>query len=607
MVLNMIRIYNKNETDFTHNGLGILKDAISCIVEEELNGLFVATLEYPVNGFLSECLVNENIIKVPAGLSTGNNQLFKISNVLQSTTRIIVTAYHIFYDLKGNMLEDVRPTDLSGSAAINYILSNTRNTHNFSGFSDITNIGTAYYVLKNPVEALLGTDNCFTNIWGGELLRDNFLISMLQARGQDRGVKLRKGKNIKEIQWNINNDGVYTRIYPLGFNGLTIPEKYIDSPLINEYATIKSISMEFSNIKIDEENGITEEIAQQQLRDAVQEQFNNGIDKPTVNIAVDFIELSKIEQYKELYSSFESIYLGDTVEAIIGSIHLTLKVIRTTYNSLLEKFESFEIGDITNNYVSSAISQLENIKKTIENSNINILSQAKTDASSLIKTANGGYILKTQSELFIMDTNDINTAQKIWRWNQNGLGYSSTGINGEYGIAMTANGELVADFITTGKLNVSVIEGYGELITSVSNVLDNINLINETMSTIQQTILTQTAEEFRMWFEQTGIPNDMSALQNLVDSNNSSLSTLSQYIRFYEGQAEFGRSDSQVKLLIKNDRISFMTGNSESAYISNNMLYITDSTILNKLQIAKWVDAPDEYGNLNTSWVGEAI
>lgn len=146
-----------------------------------------------------------------------------------------------------------------------------------------------------------------------------------------------------------------------------------------------------------------------------------------------------------------------------------------------------------------------------------------------------------------------------------------------------------------------------EISHSVSNTLNDINIINEALKTMTETIMTQTSEEFKMWFNQTGLQNDISALQGLVDSNNTSLTTLSQYIRFYEGQAEFGRSDSQVKLLIKNDKIAFMTGNSESAYISNNMLYITDSTILNKLQIAQWVKSPDEHGNLNMVWAGEII
>ena len=77
----------------------------------------------------------------------------------------------------------------------------------------------------------------------------------------------------------------------------------------------------------------------------------------------------------------------------------------------------------------------------------------------------GGYVYKTQNELFIMDTDDPNTATKVWRWNINGLGYSSTGAYGTYALAMTADGAIVADFITTGTMSASRIEGLNEIIT----------------------------------------------------------------------------------------------------------------------------------------------
>ena len=90
---------------------------------------------------------------------------------------------------------------------------------------------------------------------------------------------------------------------------------------------------------------------------------------------------------------------------------------------------------------------------------------AKNNASELIKTATNGYIVLNMNEdgnpkeLLIMDTKDIDTAQKVWRWNINGLGYSHTGYNGEYGLAMTMDGRIVADFITAGTMYADRIKG----------------------------------------------------------------------------------------------------------------------------------------------------
>ena len=142
-------------------------------------------------------------------------------------------------------------------------------------------------------------------------------------------------------------------------------------------------------------------------------------------------------------------------------------------------------------------------------------------------------------------------------------------------------------------------------ITSQTSMQEAIGVISNTMSTMAQTILSQTNEEFNMWFEREGIKQTVDALNTLATANNSTLKTYDEYIRFKAGTIELGKIDSEVKLLLENDRISFKTGDNTSAYITNNMLYITDSTILVRQQIGKWVTEEDEFGNLNTSWVGD--
>jgi hypothetical protein len=84
----------------------------------------------------------------------------------------------------------------------------------------------------------------------------------------------------------------------------------------------------------------------------------------------------------------------------------------------------------------------------------------------------------TPDELLILgDSDDYTTAQKVWRWNSSGLGYSSTGYNGSYGLAMTSDGEIVADFITTGTLNADLIRA-GHLDAQYVTVGDNKELGN---------------------------------------------------------------------------------------------------------------------------------
>lgn len=485
----MIRLYERKETNFQHNGIGILKDVISCSCSEVLNGKYDLEFEYPITGAYIESIVEENIIKAPVGNPSGEDQLFRIKMISKQFRRIKVYAIHIFYDLSDNFLEDVSPKDKSGDAAIKWIQARTVYKNDFVASSDITKIATARYVRRNFVDALIGSDNSFINTWGGELYRNNKTFAMNKNKGIDRGVQIRYGKNMKEITWDIDITGIVTRIYPVGFDGLMLPEKYIDSPLINNYINPKIQKMEFPEIQIDEENGITEEMALEQLRNVTNAQYELGIDKPTMTIQINFLELSRTEEYKQNYSSMEKIYLGDFVEAIVPHLNLKekLKVVSTKYDVLAQKYIEFELSNLDrkeNSFINSTKQLIQKLEKV----DTNVLNGARKNVTNLIANALGGNVYKTRNELFIMDSENPSEAKKVWRWNINGLGYSSTGISGPYGIAMTADGQIVADYITTGKLNSNLIEGYGEMLLTVSNMNSEVEEIRTTTNSYTQKI-----------------------------------------------------------------------------------------------------------------------
>lgn len=487
-----MNIYLGNETNFNNNGLGFLTDTINSIVSDELNGNYELKLEYVMNGHLSEYLVEENIIKCP--VADGTKQLFRITNVSKTFKTISIIAKHIYYDLNNNFLADVYPQNKNGQTFGQYILDNTDFANPFTFVSDITNLKSARYVRVNPTQAIMGDiENSMIKLFGGELKRDNFTINFLSRVGQDNGVKLLIGKNITGINISVDITEMATRVMPQGYDNLLLPELYVDSPLINNYPTPKVIKLEFNQVKYDpnDENAYhTLDEAYAELRRLVNEQYSLGLDKPKINIDVNWVELSKTEEYKQ-YSSLETVRLGDTITAQILGIDYTTRVIATSYNVLKDRIVNFQIGT----FKQSLATSMNSLKQSVEEiSPSSILEQAKTEATSLITSAMGGYIYKTQSELYIMDNPDPQLAQKVWRWNINGLGYSSTGINGTYGIAMTMDGSIVADFITTGTLNTSVIQGYGSLTTQVQDNTDAIGDRTGRTSTITQDIASIEAQ-----------------------------------------------------------------------------------------------------------------
>ncbi|KEH88952.1 endopeptidase [Clostridium novyi A str. 4540] len=374
----MINIYDSKETDFNHNGLAVLDKCIRAEVQEELNGLYELELEYPICSDNSkwEYLIEDNIIKAP---TPRGDQLFRIYKTVKNMNTIICYARHIFYDLSYNFLEDVRPTDLTGGDALKYILSNTQYPNNFKCYSDIKERNTAYYIRKNPVQALFGDDkNSFLNRWGGEINRDNFNIFINSPKEINNGVVIAYGKNLIAIEEDIDKSEICTRLMITGLTEkdqiVILPEKYIDSPRINDYPFPKVKHMHFGDIKVDTEKNVTLEDVQKQLREKAHELFaQDHIDIPKFNYRVDFVELRKTKEYKN-YKCLETVNLGDVVTVKHNKLRIDIKqkVISYKYDCINNKYINIELNSFKEN-LSDDFTDLSNsideVKESLENSN----------------------------------------------------------------------------------------------------------------------------------------------------------------------------------------------------------------------------------------------
>lgn len=440
--------------DFSRNGLGYLNNVLSSQITDEINGEYSLTFEYPMSEPMASEIVEDRYVKEK--VADGTSQIFVIRKIQKDFDKMSVYCTHLFYLLNDDFLEDVYPQNLSPKPFLDWILAKANYQLPFIANSDIATTRTARYVRKNVVESILGDiDNSMYSLWGMELKRDNWNIGLKARLGADKGEKLIFGKNITGINLSIDTTGIYTRIMPIGFDGLILPEKYIDADNINDYPYPRICLYQFSNIRYDPNDPTayqTLDDAYQALRDATQELFNKGINRPSINVQIDWVELSKTEEYKQ-YSALERVDLGDTIHCEVLGMNYDARVIKTIYNALTDRIDYFEIGSAKPS-ITSTMNQLD---YDIVNLPSSMLDEAQANATQLITQAMGGYVYKTNSELYIMDNPDPNQAVKVWRWNINGLGYSSTGINGTYGIAMTMDGSIVADFITTGQLNANVI------------------------------------------------------------------------------------------------------------------------------------------------------
>ncbi|MED2237283.1 phage tail spike protein [Bacillus thuringiensis] len=480
----MITLYKPNETDFTHNGIGALdKNIYNATVEEELNGLFLFSFSYPLFAPHGLEIEGMSIIKVP---TPDGDQLFRVVTPKVGMGEIKAVCYHIFYDLTENLIEDIFIQPTNGSAAMARLSSGCQYKHPFTFYSDVTNISTARIVRKNPVEAMLDTsqDNSFVNRWGGELKRDNFDVKMLKSRGSNRGVVIRHKKDLLGYEGSVDWKSPTTRIMPQGFDGLLLPEKYVDSPLINKYPYPRIRVIEFNHIKAaigknaNDEDAVPLEEAYKRLRQAAKDMFDiQMVDQPKATYKVEFQELSQTEEYKE-YKILQRVWMGDivTVKHEEDGIDIQAKVIAYKYDPIKKEYINVTIGNFKESF-TDVTGKVDQIQQDLSNMPGSLLDAAKENATKLINSGFGGNVRVYPDRILIMDTKNEMTASKVWQWNINGLGYSSNGVNGPYEIAMTSDGRIVADFITTGVLNGNLIRG-GEITGTTLRTANDSNYVS---------------------------------------------------------------------------------------------------------------------------------
>ena len=372
----MIQIYSPENRDYTKNGNMTLFPT-EATPKAELNGAWSATLTHPIDKDGRWKYIVENaVVKMP---SFNGDQLFRIISKKKADSGVTAQMEPIFYDaISDCWLTDIRPTGKNGQEALDLMLAPNAK---YSAKSDIAKASTAYYQYVNFFEALNGDiDQSFVKRWGGEILYDNFTVIVNERVGGDYGVELRYGKNIpgNGLSEEIDLSGVVTRIYPKAYNGYTMTGNgYADSPLINNYPIAHTATITFDDVKMredaredDEENGViicdTQEELDAALRKKCEEQYDAGIDKPTVTISADMILLQNTEQYKE-YKILETVSLGDTIHCKHSKLGIVTdaRVISLEYDSLRKKVTAVTLGDFAYNYFNDVTSSVDRIDQAI--------------------------------------------------------------------------------------------------------------------------------------------------------------------------------------------------------------------------------------------------
>lgn len=370
----MVQVYIPSNTNFDSNGDSTLMPTL-CELSTEINGSWELTMSHPLDPegrwkYISE----ESVISAPTFQS--DKQLFRVEKCIKTDDSVEVTAYPIFFDSADDcFLMDVRPTGKNGQEALDIMTAGSK----YSGSSDITTGGTAYFVHRNLMDAINGEDEpTFIQTWGGEILYNNYQVIINERIGGDYGTEIRYGKNMDGLSYTVNMSNVITRIVPVAYNGrmMSGDTPWIDSPNINKYAKVYTREVTFDDVKLaedasgEEDEGVTICQTQEELNQALttksEEMYDNGADLPDVTIEVNMIDISKTEEYKD-FKDLVKVALGDTVRCYNYKLGITTtaRIIKLTWDCIKNESGEMTIGDFEYNYFSELTSSLQAVQEVI--------------------------------------------------------------------------------------------------------------------------------------------------------------------------------------------------------------------------------------------------
>lgn len=639
-------LYAKNATGpegLDEKRVGTLTDTIKCEVEEELNGKFELVFTYPVSGIHAEDLDIDSVVMSKVN-DLSDPQLFRVyEHTKPINGRITYKAEHISYQLSYIPVGPFNALDIQ--SALIGLKNNALEDCPFTFWTDKTTVAT--YEQSEPASIrsrLGGVKGSILDVYTGEYEWDNFVVKLHQNRGSNKGVTLRYGKNISDISVETTIANTVTGIMPFWKDEdegilVTLPENTVYSEHADAFPFKRTVALDCSS-EFDEQPTVEalREYANQYVRRA-------GFGVPDISYTVSFVNLWQTPEYAAI-APLERVSIGDTVTIIFEllGVSTTAKMIKYKYDALKERYISTELGSVKSNLSKT-------INNVVDEATADVISKSDLEraidhATDKITGLNGGYKVDVFNadgqviETLFMDTMDIGTATKVWRWNINGLGYSSNGYAGPYDkIGLTSDGQINASAMTTGNLNANVMrsgriasqvnpdDNYWDLDTgqfriSIGSVKDSEeNSLTDILANNQDAANAYTDEKVagvngiiddKVAEAIGGIQEDINtvnqaveASQNLINDLNSNVVALGQRIWTDEdGRVHLSAENSAIQMVMQNNQIAFQYNGTTVGYINNNGFNLPDGVLTNTLTLGShWVWFEDtSSGHLRLLW-----
>lgn len=463
-------LYEGNEREFITQGIGSLKDVISCKVTEELNGSYELSMEYPAFGELfSEIKLGRLILAEPAPhRETEPFSVYKISKPINGI--VTINAEHISYRLS---YVPVSPFSAENCvAALNGLASHALEECPFKVWTD-KNVNAKFELLipQSFRLCLGGKEGSILDTYKGEYEFNRFNVKLHTHRGTLKdSAKIIYGRNLVDLTQEESIEKTVTGIIPYWKGSatvsnsdntttttervVTLPEYIVKSEYSGKYPYERTIVYDFSS-------DFQDEPTVDELRERCQQYMKDNLTGvPDVTLTISFASLADYEENKGI--SDQTVYLGDSVPVLFDKygIVTTAKIVSVEYDAIEERYNTITLGS-TSASLSKSISQID--QKQNETITKSDLEMSLILAQKILAGGEGGYIVTKYvnghpSERVIGDTDDIKTMVNCFRFNKNGIGVSNNGFNGPYISAWTIDGGFNASFINTGILTANLIK-----------------------------------------------------------------------------------------------------------------------------------------------------
>lgn len=467
-----MRLFGEDATVFDSLGIGELPDAARAEVVEERNGEYELEFDYPVTGTRYGEIKLGRIVCCKPSPHAASDQPFRIYGITRPLDgQVTVNAAHISYDLNA---ESVGPVSASSAVeAMAAVQDETVGGSAFTYWTDKETVASMNVPTPSSARSLLGgVEGGVLDTYGGEYEFDAWTVKLHEQRGSDRGVLVEYGKNLVDIRQEENNRDVYTDVAPFWYSediGLVTLDDTVPTGLSGRTRTLTlDLSADESLQPNAEPTAPTAEMLEAACLAYIS---SHGLDEPKVSIEVDFAELSKAEGYEDI-GLLESVWLCDTVHVRFAELGVdaTAKVVRGVYDVLADRWSTVELGDARSTLAKTIAAQGEGLARVVSEAVETIkgaYTSAIESATYALTGITGGHVViwnsVTQSpeepnEILIMDTDSVETAVNVWRWNAAGWGHSSTGYAGPYTMGAVLGTGIYADFITAGTMNANLVK-----------------------------------------------------------------------------------------------------------------------------------------------------